>query len=160
MNIVVSDPKTGKAFSKKTESHVFLGEKVGSEVDLASIGLPGYKGKIVGGSDKQGFPMKPSMAGTRRRKALMRKGVGYRGIEAGVLRRKTVGGNEINPNTEQLNVRLTAWGTLDLNEFMKPKEQKPEETLSAKERAVKASLEMAGSADIVDPKSIKGKVRG
>lgn len=160
MNIVVSDPKTGKAFSKKTEAAVFIGEKVGSEVDLASIGLPGYKGKIVGGSDKQGFPMKPSMGGSRRRKALMRNGVGYRGGTTGVVRRKTVAGNEVQPNIEQVNVKLTTWGNMDLSQFAKVKETKPDEGMSAKERAVKASLEMAGSAEIGDPKSVKGKVRG
>ncbi len=160
MNIVVSDPKTGKAFSRKTEQPVFLGQKLGTEVDLSVAGLTGYKGILTGGSDKQGFPMKPSLTGSTRKKALMKGGVGYRTAEKGIKRRKTVAGNEVGPNTEQVNVRLSVYGKLDLEEFMAKKEPKPEETMSAKERAIKASLEMAGSAEIGDPKSIKGKVRG
>jgi small subunit ribosomal protein S6e len=160
MNIVVSDPKTGRAFGRKTESSLWLGQKVGQEVDLNAVGLPGYKGQITGGSDKQGFPMKPSLPGQQRKKALMRGGIGYRVETAGTLRRKTVAGSEIGPNIEQVNVRLTKYGTMDLSQFAKPKEVTPEQTESAKERLVKKSLDMAGSAEIVDPKSIKGKVRG
>ena len=137
-----------------------MGEKIGKEVDLGPIGLAGYKGKIMGGSDKQGFPMKPSLPGSQRKKALMKGGVGYRRVAKGVLVRKTVAASEIGPNTEQLNVKITHYGNLDLASFMKVKETKPEDQMTAKERAVKASLEMAGSTEIGDPKSIKGKVRG
>jgi len=63
MNIVISDPKTGKAYSKKTEEPVFLNKKINESVDLGTIGLVGFKGKITGGSDKQGFPMRATIEG-------------------------------------------------------------------------------------------------
>ncbi|MDO8627133.1 MAG: S6e family ribosomal protein, partial [Candidatus Diapherotrites archaeon] len=71
MNIVVSNPKTGKAYQKKTESPVYLNKKIGAEVDLSVIGLDGYKGVIKGGSDKDGFPMKSSLDGGLRKRILI-----------------------------------------------------------------------------------------
>ena len=70
MKIVISDRKTGKAYNKKTEEAVFLNKKVGEEVDLSVVGLAGFKAKISGGSDKQGFPMKPTVDGLGGRRFL------------------------------------------------------------------------------------------
>ena len=68
MNIVVSDPKTKKAYIKKIENAgMFIGKKIGEEVELGTLGLEGYKAKITGGSDKQGFPMKPDLEGSNRK---------------------------------------------------------------------------------------------
>ena len=68
MNIVVSDPKTRKAYSKKIDSAaVFNGKKVGDEVALGIIGLEGYTAKITGGSDTEGFPMKSDLASSARK---------------------------------------------------------------------------------------------
>ena len=59
MNIVISDPKTKKAYSKKIEDpKPFLNKKIGETINLTIIGLDGFEGKITGGSDKEGFPMK------------------------------------------------------------------------------------------------------
>ena len=68
MNIVISDPKTRKAYSKKIETTPFIGKKLGQEVDLSEIGLNGYKGILTGGSDKTGTPMRISFPGTARKK--------------------------------------------------------------------------------------------
>ena len=71
MNIVLSEPVSGKAYSKKTEESVFLGKIIGDVVELSEIGLKGFKGKISGGSDKNGFPMRKNVEGTNRKKIFM-----------------------------------------------------------------------------------------
>lgn len=161
MNVVVADPKSGKAFGKKTEENVFLNRKIGDEVELSVIGLSGFKGKITGGSDKQGFPMKNSLQSSGRKKLLLKKGIGFKTKRKGERRRRSVRGNTISPEIMQLNIVVTKHGTKDLKEFFKTTEVKKEEKQeSAKERLVKESLENVGNVELAeDAKKIKGKVR-
>ena len=119
MNIVVSDPKTRKAYSINTEKPVFLGKRIGDEVVLSIIGLAGYKGVITGGSDKDGFPMKPTLPGTIRKKILMSSGVGYRPKEKGIKKRKRVRGNTIAEDIHQVNIKVTHYGEKPLEELLK-----------------------------------------
>ncbi|MBN1941299.1 MAG: 30S ribosomal protein S6e [Candidatus Diapherotrites archaeon] len=161
MNIVISDPKTGKNASKKLEQTVFMNRKIGEEVDLGIIGLTGFKAKISGGSDKQGFPMKPSLQGNMRRKILMQKGTGFRGKRKGVFKRKSARGNTVSEETQQLNLVITKPGDMKDFESLIPKEKVEEKKVSVKEEMVKESLENVGNVELAgDPKKIKGKVRG
>jgi small subunit ribosomal protein S6e len=162
MNIVVSDPKSGRAINKKTDEAVFLNRKIGDEVDLHAIGLSGFRGKITGGSDRQGFPMKKSLQGSGRKKLLLKAGIGFNASRDGEKRRKSVRGNTVSPETMQLNISITKHGDRDLKEFFKPAEagKKEEAKKSAKERMIKASLEAVGDLELADEaKKIKGKVR-
>ena len=162
MNVVVADPKSGKAFTKKTEQAVFLNRRIGEEVELAVIGLSGFKGKITGGSDMQGFPMKLSLQGVGRKKLLLKKGVGFKTKRRGEKRRKSVRGNSVGPEIMQLNIVITHQGDKDLSEFFKPKEQeaKGEKKESVKEKMVRESLENVGDTALAEEaKKIKGKVR-
>ncbi len=140
MNIVVSDPKTGKAFSKKTEEAVFVGKKVGEEVSLDAIGLNGFKGRITGGSDSDGFPMKPSLEGTGRKKILIGKGTGSRNKKKGERKRKTVRGNTVSNEIAQLNIAITNYGSQKIEELLgKTKTEKTTESTEAKEGAEKSN---------------------
>lgn len=162
MNIVVSDPKSGKAFTKKTEGSVFLNKVMGEEVDLGIIGMSGFKAKISGGSDKQGFPMKKSLNGPGRKKLLLKKGVGFKTKRKGERKRRSVRGNTVSPETMQINIVITKAGDKKFEEFLKTIEAKPteKETESAKERLVKQSLENVGNTELAgDAKQAKGKVR-
>ena len=163
MNVVVSDTKSGKAFNAKTEQPVFVGKKIGDEIDLTNIGLAGYTAKITGGSDKQGFPMKPGLGGSARIKALLKKGIGFKPKRAGIKKKKSVRGNTIDVNTAQINVKVIKAGSKSFadvigKEAQKPKDATPE--LSAKERLVKDSLSKAGSEELAyektKPKAKKG----
>lgn len=160
MNIVVSDPKSRKALNLKTDKELFVGKKIGENIDLSAIGLQGYNGRITGGSDKQGFPMKPTLSGQQRRKVLLEKGVGLRSNTKGMKKRKTVAGNTVTANTAQLNVAVLQQGEKRFEELVaalaKPAEKKQE---SIKEKAVKESLEKAGSAELAFEKT-KPKARG
>ena len=158
MNIVVSDAKTGRALNTKTEKEVFVGKKLGEEVDLGVIGLSGYKAKITGGSDKQGFPMKPTVQGPLRRKVLLTIGVGFRSDRKGKKQKKTVVGNTVSANTAQVNVVITAHGEQKFEELLKTTAKPKEEKESVKERLVKESLEKAGSEELAHEKT-KPKAR-
>lgn len=144
MQIVISDRKTGKSHSKKVEDiGIFLGKKIGEEIDITSAGLPGYKAKILGGSDKQGFPMNPSIPGDLRKKVFIESGQGFRQERKGERRRINVRGNTVSQETNQLNLAVTAYGEKALDELIE-KTEKKEGKISVKEEMIKKSLDSAG----------------
>lgn len=148
MNIVISNPKTGKAYGKKVETTaLLLNKKIGEELKLDSLGLEGYEAKITGGSDKQGFPMRKDIPGVNRKKIFIREGTGFKAERKGERRRVSVRGNIISEETEQVNLIITKQGTKKLEEIFatEKKEEKPE--VSAKEKLVKESLENVGNVE-------------
>ncbi len=162
MKLVISDIKTGKAYNKKTEEAVFLNKKVGDEVDLGTVGLTGFKAKITGGSDKQGFPMKLTLEGQGRKKLLVKKGIGVKSNVKGKYIRKTMRGNIVAADIVQLNLAITKQGSKPISEFIKPAETKVvKEKESAKERMIRESLENVGNVKLAEEaKNIKGKTKG
>lgn len=132
MNLIISDPKTKKAYSINTEKPILVGKKIGEEVDLSTVGLPGYKGLITGGSDKDGFPMKSTLSGTARKKLFMAGGMGYRPREKGIRKRKRVRGNTIAEDIHQVNIKITQYGNKPLKELLK-KEEASEKSEGGKE---------------------------
>lgn len=164
MNIVLSDPKTGKAYGKKVEvTALLLNKKIGEDIKLDSIGLEGYEAKISGGSDKQGFPMRKDVPGMGRKKILTRDGTGFHEKRKGERKRVGVRGNTISEETEQINLIITKQGTKKLEEiFAKEttKDKKEEKQETAKEKLVKDSLENVGNVELAgDAKTAKGKIR-
>ncbi|MBI4043247.1 MAG: 30S ribosomal protein S6e [Candidatus Diapherotrites archaeon] len=158
MNIVVSDPKTRKAYTVKSEKPVYVNKRMGEKVDLKAIGLDGFEGKITGGSDKEGFPMHPSIPGTQRKKALLGKGIGFKPTRKGERRRVSVRGNTVSTDIQQLNVVVTAYGAKALSELTGGEAMEEKTKTSFKEQAVKESLENVGKIE-ADEK-IKGKIKG
>ncbi len=110
---VINDPKTGKSYSRAISgqlANALLGKKIGDEVDGLFVQLPGYKLIITGGSDKDGFPMRPDLPGPRRRAVLVSGGVGYHPDRKGKRRRKALRGNTISPDVLQVNLKITQRG--------------------------------------------------
>ncbi len=107
MKIVVSDPKTRRAWQIEKDIPALIGKKIGDEIDGSLLGLSGFKFQITGGSDKQGFPMRPDLHTSARKKVLLASGVGYRPKKKGVRRRKYVRGCIISDEIAQLNVKVT-----------------------------------------------------
>src|SRR3989338_9923004 len=123
MNIVISDPKTGKAFSKKVESASnFSGRKIGQEIQLDSIGLNGYSAKITGGSDKDGFPMRKDLGGTSRKKLFI-----VVDRKKGEKKRITKRGNTVAEDIKELNVMVTKYGSVSLEEMLGKKGEAPKD---------------------------------
>lgn len=103
-----------------------VGKKIGDEVDGIFVSLPGYKLRITGGSDKDGFVMRKDIPGISRRKILLTKSIGFRPRDRGVRRRKTVCGNTVSLNTLQINMKVVKKGIKPMKELIQAAEEKNE----------------------------------
>ncbi len=124
---VISDPKTRKAYQIEKDAEFLYGKKIGDKFDGSLIGLPGYVLEITGGTDKDGFPMRPDLDGTGRKKLLLSEGPGYRPERKGVRKRKYVRGNTIAKDIAQINCKVIAWGDQELEALLGKKEETSEE---------------------------------
>ena len=134
--VVVNDTKNGKSYQVQVSGHhanSLIGKKIGDEVDGIFISLPGYKLNITGGTDKDGFAMKKDLTGMGRRRLLLTKGKGFKPIEAGMRKKKSVRGNTINQDIVQINMKVSKEGSKPIDSLIKtedkgesPKEGKTE----------------------------------
>ena len=107
--IIISDPDSGTSKTvelEETRAVPLIGRRLGEILDGAIVGLSGHKIQITGGSDKDGFPMKPSVHGGVRRKIILGGGVGFNPKDKGERRRKTVRGNVITDEIVQINMKI------------------------------------------------------
>jgi small subunit ribosomal protein S6e len=129
MKIVVSNPENGKSYQKDVEANqakTLYGKRIMETVKGDTLGLTGYELVITGGSDKQGFPMRGGFHGTARKKLLLGTGPGFKASEKGERMRKSVRGNTISDEIEQVNMKVAKKGADDLEKLM-PKGEKKEE---------------------------------
>ncbi len=108
----VSDPRTGRTkpvHLTPEQFTPFIGMKIGDVIDGSVVGMPGYKLQITGGTDRDGFPMRPDVHGGVRVRVLLSGGPGFRPRERGERRRKTVRGNVITDDIIQVNTKVIAW---------------------------------------------------
>ena len=106
--IIVSDSETGKSRSVELEGPKavpFIGLKLGDAVDGSVVGMSGVKLQITGGSDKDGFPMRPDVHGGVRVGIILTDGVGFQPQEKGEKQRKTIRGNVITEEIVQINMK-------------------------------------------------------
>ncbi|MCK4482811.1 30S ribosomal protein S6e, partial [Candidatus Bathyarchaeota archaeon] len=105
--IIVSDPDSGTSKTVElegTRAVPLIGRRVGEVLDGAIAGLSGHKVQITGGSDKDGFPMRPDVHGGVRRKVILGGGVGFNPRDEGQRKRKMVRGNVITDEIVQINM--------------------------------------------------------
>ena len=128
--VIVSDPEAGTSKIvelEETRAAPLIGKRIGETVDGSIVDLPGNKVQIRGGSDKDGFPMRPSVHGGVRRRVILSGGVGFNPQDTGMLRRKTVRGNVITDEIVQINMKITE-RPKGQKEEKKPKGKKEETT--------------------------------
>ncbi|ADL58305.1 30S ribosomal protein S6e [Methanothermobacter marburgensis] len=117
--VVISDKeKSVQMEVEPSESKALIGLTIGDEFDGSLIGLKGYKLKITGGSDKNGFPMKKTVPGARRVRSLVSGGVGYKPARKGERRRKTFRGNTVSEDIVQINTVVIEKGEKPLEELL------------------------------------------
>ena len=124
--VIVSDPETGTSKVVELEESravTLVGRRIGEVVEGALVDLPAHKIKIVGGSDKDGVPMRPSVHGGVRRRVILSGGVGFNPKNSGERRRKTVRGNVITDEIVQINTKIVE----------KPKKVKEEKAIHQQE---------------------------
>ena len=129
IKFVISNPKTGKTYQKEIDpsgAKKFIGMNVGGNFEGSMIGLKGYKLSITGGSDNCGFPLKKGVHESRRKKILMRSGIGYRPKNE-AIRRKTVASEQILESTVQINTKIISEGKETIESLLgietEPKEE-------------------------------------
>jgi small subunit ribosomal protein S6e len=120
--VVVSDPRDGKSYQVTVSgqhANVLVRKKIGDEIDGMFLGLPGYKVKITGGSDKDGFPMRPEIASTARKRLLVASSTGYQPKDYPGKREKvSLRGGEISPEIAQINTKVVTPGPKPIGELV------------------------------------------
>ncbi len=107
--VIISDPETGKSRSVEvegTQAVPLIGRKLGEVIDGSVAKMRGHKLKITGGSDKDGFPMRPNIHGGVRIGAILSEGVGFHSSQKGERQRKTLRGNVITEEIVQINMKI------------------------------------------------------
>ena len=107
--VIISDPETGTSKVVELEESraaPLVGKRIGETVEGALVDLPAHKLQIVGGSDRDGVPMRPSVHGGVRRNIILSGGVGFNPKKAGERKRKAVRGNVITDEIVQVNTKI------------------------------------------------------
>jgi small subunit ribosomal protein S6e len=107
--IIISNPETKKSNFVEIEGPravPLIGRKLGETIEGTVVGLSGQKLKITGGSDKDGFPMRPNIHGGVRTAAILSEGVGFKPSQSGERKRKTIRGNTITEDIVQINMKI------------------------------------------------------
>ena len=156
---VVNDPETRRSYQVEIEQSKALGiigKKIGDEIDLNFLGLVGYKGKITGGTDKDGFPMHPAISGPGRKRILLSKPPCFHPKLKGQRKRKTVRGNTISEDIVQINCKIIQKGAKPIEELIPVK---PKEEAKKKEEKVKEKTEKSEKPkeEKVEEKKVEGK---
>ena len=139
--IIVSDPETGKSQLVEVEESQavpLIGRKLGEVIDGTAVKLSGYKLKITGGSDKDGFPMRPNIHGGVRVGAILSEGVGFHSSQKGERKRKTLRGNVITDAIVQINMKIVEKPKKSKKKG-KPKAEEAKEESAPTEEAAKTT---------------------
>jgi small subunit ribosomal protein S6e len=107
--VIVSDPETGTSKVVELEgarAAPLIGRKIGETIEGAIVDSPAHKVQIVGGSDKDGVPMRPSVHGGVRRNVVLSGGVGFNPKNSGERKRKAVRGNVVTDDIVQVNAKI------------------------------------------------------
>lgn len=127
--VVISEPNDGMSYQRKVDgqhANRLIGKKIGEEVDGIFVGLPGYKLEVTGGSDIDGFPMKQSIPGTGRKKVIGTEGVGFQSQSGGVKKKKSMRGNTVSDQINQVNLKVVESGPKAIPELMEEEENEGE----------------------------------
>jgi len=122
--VIVSDPQAGTSKVVELEearAAPFIGRRLGETLDGSAVDLPAHTVQILGGSDKDGVPMRGNVHGGVRRRVVLSGGAGFNPKNSGERKRKTVRGNVITDEIVQINMKI-------VERPAKPAEAKTEQT--------------------------------
>merc|ERR1711872_680912 len=121
MKLNIAFPVTGcqKLIEEDDERklRIFYDKRISAEVAADGLGdeWKGYRLKITGGNDKQGFPMKQGVLTTGRVRLLLAKGHScYRPRRTGERKRKSVRGCIVDGNLSVLNLVIVKAGEQEI----------------------------------------------
>jgi small subunit ribosomal protein S6e len=107
--VIVSDPQTGTSKVVELEearAAPFIGRKVGEIIDGSIVDLPAHKVQIMGGSDRDGVPIRGNVHGGVRRNVVLSGGAGFTPKKKGERKRKAVRGSTITDEIVQINMKI------------------------------------------------------
>ena len=107
--VIVSDPQAGTSKVVELEearAAPFIGRRIGETIDGSIVDLPAYKVQILGGSDRDGVPMRGNVHGGVRRNVVLSGGAGFSPKKKGERKRKTVRGSTITDEIVQINMKI------------------------------------------------------
>jgi small subunit ribosomal protein S6e len=119
--VAVSDPETGLTHQidvSDQDANRFIGREIGEEVDGTAVGLDGYTLEVTGGSDKAGRPMREDVRGANLKSILLEGGTGFNPNTDGERKRVTVRGREVGDATRQINAKIVARGSDDVEALL------------------------------------------
>src|SRR3989344_7848256 len=122
--LTIGESSTGRTFQKEVKDEiakVFIGLNLGDKVNGDQLGFPSYEFEITGGSDYCGFPMRKGILGLRKSLTIL-GGVGFKGAEKGIKKRKTVCGHKIHDKISQINLKILKAGNKSMAEILGLKE--------------------------------------
>ncbi len=122
--VIVSDPEAGTSKVVELEearAAPFIGRRVGETIDGSVVDLPAHKVQVMGGSDKDGVPMRGNVHGGVRRSVVLSSGAGFSPKNKGERKRKTVRGNVVTDEIVQINMKI-------VEKPGRPAEVKPQQT--------------------------------
>ncbi len=107
--VIVSDPSAKSKVVELEGSRAvpLIGKRIGETVDGTVVGMSGMKLQITGGSDKDGFPMRPNIHGGVRINVVLSEGIGFHAKRKGERQRKRVRGNVITEEIVQVNMKIS-----------------------------------------------------
>merc|ERR1719194_248664 len=119
LNIAYSETGAQKAIEIDDDKKLlpFFDKRVSQEVDGDSLGQEwtGYRFRITGGNDKQGFPMLQGVLTPDRVRLLLRKGSKcYRQRRTGEMKRKSVRGCIVSQDLSVLNLVVVRKGEQEI----------------------------------------------
>jgi small subunit ribosomal protein S6e len=126
--IIVSDPAAGTSKVVEVEEAravPFIGKRIGETIEGTILDMPNQKLQVMGGSDKDGVPMRPNVHGGVRRRVVLSGGVGFKAKKSGERKRKAVRGNIITDDIVQINLMIAG----------QPKKPKEAKAVEAKPQA-------------------------
>ncbi len=121
--VVVNDVKTGKSYNvsvKGNHAASLTRMSLGDVIDGVFLGLPGYKLKITGGSDKNGTPMRKDLPGNKRINLLLSDSLGFHEKYHGERKRTAICGRVISTNISQINMAVAEYGPKSIEECLNP----------------------------------------
>lgn len=137
---VVSNPETRKSYNLEMDQDKvlgLLGKRIGEKFNGDILGLSGYELQITGGTDKDGFPMNPSVHGSVRRKIVISGPPGFHPKLKGQRRRKTVRGNTLSKDIVQVNCKIVKVGKKAIGDILGKAPEEKAEPAEKEEKAEK-----------------------
>ncbi len=146
--VIISDG--GKTYQKEIkgdEAARLVGLRIGEVFDGGLIGESGQL-QITGGTDKDGFPMRRGIPGSRRMKILVRGGPGFIPKRSGERKKKQVRGDAVSEAIVQINTKM-------IPKEMKPEKEEIERIEIKEEKEVKVEKEKKEVKREKEPKKVK-----